>query len=143
MEQAPIKDAISGGSGEDIASGSLTSRKGKKRGSGEDSVSGSFTPRKGKKLDESLIVRCGLVGETLLAVTEGELKWPDEDRALYKSDVLSILRIPVTQFALVDIVHGCPTLDCEPNLVEDGEHMHFGDEYIFCKRQCPRCPRVA
>ena len=100
-----------------------------------------MTPRKGKKLDESLIVRCGLTGETLLAVTEGDLEWPDEDRALYKSDVLSILRIPVTQFALVDIVHGRPTMHCEPNLVEDGEHMHFGDEYIFCKRQCPRCPR--
>ena len=96
MEQAPIKDAISGGGGEDSASGSLTSRKGKKRGSGEDSVSGSFTPRKRKKLDKSLIVRCGLTGETLLAVTEGDLEWPDEDRALYKSDVLSLLKIPVT-----------------------------------------------
>ena len=108
MEQAAIKDAISGGSG-------------------KDSASGSVTPRKGKKLDESLIVRCGLTGETLLAVTEGDLEWPDEDRALYKSDVLSILRIPVTQFALVDIVHGRPTMHCEPNLVEDGEHMHFGE----------------
>ena len=77
MEQAAIKDAISGGSGEDSASGSLT-------------------PRQGKKLDESLIVRCRLIGETLLAVTHGDLEWPDEDRALSKGDVLSLLKIPIT-----------------------------------------------
>lgn len=77
-----------------------------------------------------MIVR-SLTGEELLAVTEGDLERPDADRALYKSDVLSFLNTPVTQFALVAIGQGRPTMDSEPNLVEDGEQMHFDAETFF------------